>query len=197
MTKFQQGALVMAPILSGAYIKWRFSLEETALESSQSLKFLYPFYPQQNIHHILNHRSPQSWNFKIQKISSWACKIDQKSDILPFSFSFARSRISKSFGKWIMIDFELSYFFILIGGDGDEFSFFENVCSKRCHWNLWNIGTANQVETRLIFVHWIQHSLKISVKIGSKWGQNRIKIWSNSGQIWVGLGSNLGRTWVK
>ena len=67
-TKFQQGALVMAPILSGAYIKWRFSLEEkTALESSQSLKFLYPFYPQQNIHHILNHRSPQNGNFQIQK----------------------------------------------------------------------------------------------------------------------------------
>ena len=60
----------------------------------------------------------------------------QKSDILPFSFSFARARISESFGKWIMIDFELSYFFILIGGDGDEFSFFENVCSKRCHWNF-------------------------------------------------------------
>lgn len=61
----------MAPILSGAYIKWRFSLEETALESSQSLKFLYPFYPQQNIHHILNHRSPQSGGtLSILKITS-------------------------------------------------------------------------------------------------------------------------------
>ena len=71
LDEISAGALVMAPILSGAYIKWRFSLEETALESSQSLKFLYPFYPQQNIHHILNHRSPQSGGtLSILKITS-------------------------------------------------------------------------------------------------------------------------------
>ena len=87
--------------------------------------------------------------------------------IVPFRLAFSRARVTKALCKGVMIDLELRDFLVLIGSDGNELGFFENVSSKRRHRNFLDIVTADQVKSWLVLVHGVQHSLKVGYSNGS------------------------------
>ena len=69
---------------------------------------------------------------------------------------FASSCVTETLCEWVMIDFHLSYLFILVCRDTNKSGFFKNICSKCRVGQLKNIGSTNQMKSWLVFVHRIQ-----------------------------------------
>ena len=58
-----------------------------------------------------------------------------------------------------MIDLELRHFLVLVGGHGDELTFFEDVGSEGGVGQLENVAGPHKVEPGLVLVHRVQDRL--------------------------------------
>ena len=77
---------------------------------------------------------------------------------LPFD-SFRPAGVPKPFSKWVMINLELRHFLVLVGGHGDELTFFEDVGSEGGVGQLENVAGPHKVEPGLVLVHRVQDRL--------------------------------------
>ena len=77
---------------------------------------------------------------------------------LPFD-SFRPACVPKPFSKWVVIDLELRHFLVLVGGHGDELTFFEDVGSEGGVGQLENVAGPHKVEPGLVLVHRVQDRL--------------------------------------
>ena len=70
------------------------------------------------------------------------------------------SGVPEALGKRVVVDFKLSDFLVLVGGDSDELGLLEDVGPEGRVGQLQDVVGPHQVEPRLVLVHRVEDGLK-------------------------------------
>ena len=70
------------------------------------------------------------------------------------------SSVPEALGERVVVDFKLSDFLVLVGGDSDELGLLEDVGPEGRVGQLQDVVGPHQVEPRLVLVHRVEDGLK-------------------------------------